>query len=265
MSDGRAPNPVPGAAPVAPKLYGELAAWWPLLDAPADYAEEADFYRRTLVAACHGELVSLLELGSGGGNNASHMKHHMRLTLVDLSPGMLSVSRRLNPECEHVEGDMRTVRLGRAFDAVFIHDAIGYMTAATDLRRALETAYIHCRPGGAALFAPDYVRETFAPGTDCGGRDDDGGMRGLRYLEWVWDPDPDDTTYTVDYAWLMRDGRGAVHVEHDRHVEGLFSRDEWMSLLGEVGFIAARMPFVHSQLQDRELDVFVGIRPPAAP
>ena len=26
------------------KLYNELADWWPLMSAPADYAEEAAFY-----------------------------------------------------------------------------------------------------------------------------------------------------------------------------------------------------------------------------
>ena len=36
-----------------------------------------------------------------------------------------------------------------------------YLTTERDLGLAIETAYIHCRPGGAALFAPDYVRETF--------------------------------------------------------------------------------------------------------
>ncbi len=33
-------------------------------------------------------------------------------------------SRELNPDCEHVLGDMRTLRLGRTFDAVFVHDAV---------------------------------------------------------------------------------------------------------------------------------------------
>ena len=34
------------------RLYNELASWWPLLSAPADYAEEAAFYRRVLVETC---------------------------------------------------------------------------------------------------------------------------------------------------------------------------------------------------------------------
>ena len=90
-----------------PKLYGELASWWPLLSAPADYAEEAAFLRARSNAS-ERPARTLLELGSGGGNNASHLKARFEMALVDPSPGMLDVSRALNPECEHVQGDMRT-------------------------------------------------------------------------------------------------------------------------------------------------------------
>jgi hypothetical protein len=90
------------------------------------------------------------------------------MTLSDLSPNMLTVSRSLNPDCEHIPGDMRTLRLGREFDAVFVHDAIDYMTVVADLRAAVDTAYIHCRPGGVALFVPDEVKERFRPRTEHG-------------------------------------------------------------------------------------------------
>lgn len=240
------------------KLYEELADWWPLLSAPEDYAEEAAFYGRVLSGASEPQPRSVLELGSGGGNNAFHMKRRFELTLVDVAPGMLAVSRALNPECEHIEGDMRTVRLGCEFDGVFIHDAICYMTTSSDVRAALETAYVHCRPGGAVVVAPDHVRETFHGSTDCGGHDGEG--RGLRYLEWTWDPDPNDSTYTVDYTYALRGADGSVHVAHDRHIEGLFSRDEWLRALADVGFTAERMPFVHSDVP-HELDVFIGKRP----
>ena len=100
-----------------------FAGWWPLLSSPDEYGEEASFYRRTLLEASSEPPRTLLELGSGGGNNASHIKTHLRLTLVDVSPGMLEVSRALNPDCEQVLGNMRDVRLGRQFDDVFAHDA----------------------------------------------------------------------------------------------------------------------------------------------
>src|SRR5262245_43616813 len=111
-----------------PKLYSELTPWWTLLSPPAEYSEEAEYYRRVLCEGCARPARTLLELGSGAGNNASYLKAHFQLTLVDRSPGMLAQSRILNPEAEHLEGDMRTVRLGREFDCVFIHDAVCYMT-----------------------------------------------------------------------------------------------------------------------------------------
>lgn len=242
-----------------PRLYHELADWWPLLSAPEDYAEEAAFYAGRLRAACEGPTRTLLELGSGGGNNASHLKREFQVTLVDPAEGMLAVSRRLNPECEHLAGDMRTVRLERQFDVVLIHDAVGYMTSREDLREAMETAYVHCRPGGAALFAPDFVQESFRPGVSTGGHDGD--RRALRYLAWTWDPDPGDETYLVDYAFMLRQSDGSMSVQHDRHVEGLFPRTVWLELLERGGFVPEAVPFEHSDLPDRELHVFVARRP----
>lgn len=239
------------------KLYTELAAWWPLLSSPDDYAEEAAFYRKAILDAADFVPKNLLELGSGGGNNASHLKAHFEsLTLVDLSPGMLEVSRKLNPECEHIRGDMRTARLRREFDAVFAHDALCYMTTEADLRRVLETASVHCRRGGAGVFAPDYVREKFESTTDHGGHDSDDGKRGLRYLEWAWDPDPTDTRYVVDYAYLIRE-EDEVRVVHDRHVEGLFSRIVWLRLLSEAGFEPRVVPLEHSEVDPTTHEVFV--------
>jgi SAM-dependent methyltransferase len=242
-----------------PRLYAELSSWWPLLSAPADYAEEAAAYQRAILEACLVPPRTLLELGSGGGNNASHLKARFGMVLVDRSPGMLEISRALNPECEHVEGDMRTVRLNREFDAVFVHDAIVYMTTEADLRQAIATAYVHCRPGGAALLAPDHIRENFRSSTDQGGHDD--AHRGLRYLEWTWDPDPDDTSYLVDYAYLLRACDGSVRAIADRHVEGLFSRADWLRLMRDAGFEPRPVVIEHSELEPGSYEVFVGTKP----
>jgi SAM-dependent methyltransferase len=220
-----------------PKLYGELSSWFHLLSSPPDYAEEAEFARNLIADPDFPVPVNLLELGSGGGNNASHLKANFRMTLVDLSEGMLDLSRKLNPECEHFQGDMRTMRLGRLFDAVFIHDAIMYMTDEGDLRRALDTVRIHCKPGGVALIMPDVIQETFASLTTHGGHEGAAGDdRSIRYIEWTFDPNPSDTTYTVDFAYLLREGRGPVQVVHDTHVFGIFPRQTWLKLLRDSGF-----------------------------
>ncbi len=242
-----------------PKLYTSLAHWWPLFSPRSDYQREAEIYRNYLELRREGERrPTLLELGCGGGNNASYLKQWFQMTLADVSPAMLAQSREINPECEHIEGDMRTLRLGRTFDHVFVQDAIGYMASIDDLSKAIETAFVHCRPGGLALFAPDWVRETFRPGTSHGGHD--GPDRSIRYLEWTWDPDPSDSQYLVDLVYVLRDTSGSVRVEHDRHVLGVFTGEEWLRLLREAGFEARRESFAHPDL-DYPLDLFLGSRP----
>ena len=220
-----------------PRLYRDLSRWFHLLTAPHEYGEEAEYYGARLAGTASGPVQTVLELGSGGGNNASHMKRQFTMTLSDLSPEMLEVSRRINPELEHVQGDMRSLRIaGAKFDAVFVHDAASYLTIETDVRAMAETAAFHCRPQGAVIVAPDHVRERFAPPyAEHGGHDAADG-RGMRYLMWSTDPDPSDSTYLVEFAYLLRDTDGTVSVEHDRHVFGIFPESLWTEALGEAGF-----------------------------
>jgi SAM-dependent methyltransferase len=240
-------------------MYGELAAWFHLVTAPADYADEAAEIVRLL--ADHGVPLgptnpdaTVLELGSGGGNTASHLKARAHLTLTDIAPAMLALSAALNPECEHIEGDMRALRLGRTFDAVLLHDAVMYMTTEADLRAAMATAFVHLRPRGAVVLLPDFTAETFRSETKHGGHDGTDG-RSLRYLEWRYDPDPTDTSVVTDYAYLLRDRDGSVRTLDDRHVEGIFPRATWLRLLAEVGFT------VDASMDRWEREVFVGVRP----
>ena len=243
------------------RMYGDLAPWWPLLSAPEDYAEEAGIFLRTLSRALGRPPRTILELGSGGGNNASHMRRRARMTLVDLSPGMLRASRRLNPRCAHRVGDMRTVRLGRTFDAVFVHDAASYLRTEAGVRATARTAAAHLAPGGVVLLVPDWTRESFRPGASCGGHDRAG--RSLRYLAWTHDPDPRDREYQCDYAFLLRDGRGRTRTAFETHRLGLFPRALWLAALRDAGFRARALRFRHSSFPrgDRR-EMFVGVLPP---
>jgi len=239
------------------RLYHELAEWYPLLTPVADYAEEAAFYRQLFEKHSGRPPRTLLDLGSGGGHNVAHLKTTLTCTLVDLAPEMLAISRRLNPECEHVEGDMRSIRLGRVFDCVLVHDAVSYMASRADLASAIVTAFEHTAPGGVALFQPDFVAETFAPGTEAGGSEKGG--RGLRYLEWRWTHASSPEIYVTDMAYLLRDERCAVEVVHDRHVMGLFPRAVWLEAIAASGFEPRTVPFEHSSYSDTGLEVFLGL------
>jgi hypothetical protein len=227
------------------RMYSDLAGWWPLLSPPSHYVEEA--------ADLLPDLITMLELGSGGGSLAFHFKNYLALTLTDRSPEMIAVNKTVNPECEHIVGDMTSLDLGREFDRVFVHDAIMFATDRDSLRATMRTAYRHCRPGGAALFVPDHVRETFTPQTDDGGEDGPDG-RGLRFLEWSWDPDPADETYEVAYAFMLRETDGRVRFDGEQQRHGCFARADWLAWLRETGF----EPRVRTDPWNR--DVFIAIK-----
>jgi SAM-dependent methyltransferase len=237
-------------------LYHELVPWYRLVDPPADHAEEAVAFVAALAEVVVPPPGRLLELGAGAGHNALHLKASYRCTLVDLSPEMSALSRELNPECEHVVADMRTVRLGELFDAVLIHDAIMYMTNEADLRAALATAFVHTRPGGGLIVAPDLVREDFAERATR--EEGAAGERALQLLMWDWDPDPGDDAYQTEFVLVMRDG-DSVRTAHDPHTVGMFTRARWHALLAEVGYRVGQMA---RPLGDGTSDqIFLCVRP----
>lgn len=238
-------------------FYRSLARWWPLISPVEEYEEEAGF-AATLLRRAGVPVKRVLELGSGGGHNAFHLGKHFEMTLVDLAEEMLELSRALNPGAVHHQGDMRTVRLGQTYDAVFIHDAIEYMTTEADLRAALDTAAAHCRPGGVVVVFPDATAETLELGTDCGGSDAEDG-RGARYLEWTWDPDPTDGWVQTEYAFVLREADGTLHTAHESHRTGVFPEATWLSLMAAAGLAAERL--VEETTEDRPpRSVFVGRR-----
>jgi len=244
------------------RVYTDLAGWWPLISPPGEYAAEAAYLAAVFSSAAIG-VREVLDLGCGGGHVAVHLKARLDLTLVDLSEQMLAASRRLNPECEHLRGDMRTIRLGRTFDAVLVHDAVDYMTCEDDLRQVIGTAFAHCRPGGIAVFVPDHVADTFRASGGGGGGSDAAG-RQASFREWTWDPDPADDWVRAEYEFVLRDADGTVQVVREAHRLGAFRRDTWLRLLADAGFVpqaaagaAASGPGARSRTRG---NVFIGRR-----
>ncbi|MBP6015046.1 MAG: class I SAM-dependent methyltransferase [Alphaproteobacteria bacterium] len=221
-------------AQARPALYWELAPWFHLLTHPKSYAGEARWVRPQLLPKQMKAKPSMLELGAGGGNNALHLKKDFTLTLTDVSPRMLALSRTINPTCEHVVGDVRTMRLKRQFDFVFVHDAVCYMTTERDLKRAMKTAFVHCKAGGVALFQPDELRETFRATHERGGHRE--GDRALRYeLSTQLSAR---TGATARFVVKLKDGKREERTIVDEHHVGVFSRATWRTLLRETGFDA---------------------------
>ena len=231
------------------RMYDEFAHLWLLISPPEGYEGEASLWRDALREKLGPGRHEVLELGVGGGNNLSHLTADFQATAVDLSEKMMANSMRLNPGVEHHVGDMRTVRLGRKFKAVLIHDAISYLTTADDIRKTFATARAHLEPGGVLVAAPDDYRETFRTELMPHQTRAGDGVE-LAYVEYTYDPDPDDTTVESVFVYFIKEG-GTLRIEQDLHVTGLFSLGTWLKLLDDSGFEAETRPYpVHEDGRD---------------
>ena len=75
----------------------------------------------------HKEAASLLDVACGTGGHLRHLRSRYEVVGLDLDPGMLEQAAAALPGVELVEGDMRSFRLARRFDAVVsLFSSIGY-------------------------------------------------------------------------------------------------------------------------------------------
>jgi SAM-dependent methyltransferase len=217
------------------RLYTDLAWLWPMWgDAATEYAHYCQHVTGLIRRYARRPTATLLDIGCGGGKNVLNLKQEFNVTGVDLSATMLEQAKRQNPECTFIQGDMRTCRLGRVFDAVLMDDAISYMSCKTDFETAFRTAHAHLKPGGVLVATPDVTTETFQQNrtsTTPATRD---GLD-VVFVENVYDPDPTDEHYETTILYLIRD-HGRLRIETDHWTMGLFALDTWRHVLRETGF-----------------------------
>ncbi|UZQ55230.1 class I SAM-dependent methyltransferase [Trichothermofontia sichuanensis B231] len=142
-------------------VFGQYARYYDLLYQDKDYQKESDFIIELLKEyAPHAK--NLLELGCGTGRHAEYLlKAGYQITGVEKSADMLKIcqqrQQRLSPDLksllEITEGDLRTIRIGKKFDAVLaLFHVISYQSTNDDLLAAFTTVHEHLEPGGIFIF-----------------------------------------------------------------------------------------------------------------
>ncbi|MCV7380970.1 SAM-dependent methyltransferase [Mycobacterium alsense] len=116
-----------------------------------DHLLERDWLERLLGIAPSDPAV--LDMGCGSGvPMARHLiEHGCRVTGVDASSAMIAMCAGRFPGHEWRVADMRTLRLGRAFDAIMAWDSFFHLTQA-DQRRMFPIFARHGAAGAALMF-----------------------------------------------------------------------------------------------------------------
>lgn len=139
------------------KIFGDYARYYNLLYADKPYEDECRFILKVLARhAC--QPASVLDLGCGTGSHL-HVLAAQGISAqgVDMSETMLALAearrseKAANPAFSL--GDVRSVRLGRVFDAVTsLFHVMSYQRSEEDALALMRTAHGHLTPGGLFFF-----------------------------------------------------------------------------------------------------------------
>jgi SAM-dependent methyltransferase len=211
-------------------VFGDYSRYYDLLYRDKDYAAESD-YVHGLIERHRPGSVSVLDLGCGTGRHdfcLTRLGHE--LTGVDLSQEMLNVAERekaafTGPGAPptFVQGDARSVRLGKTFDVVVsLFHVMSYQTANQDLQAALTTIREHLKPGGLFVFDCWYGPAVLSdPPTVRVKRLEDDDIQVTRLAEPVMHPN--ENLVDVNYHVFIKDKRtGAVDELRETHTTRYF-------------------------------------------
>jgi SAM-dependent methyltransferase len=216
------------------RLYKDLAWLWPLWEDVKVYRPESEQFARLIKKFAKIKVRTLLDIGCGGGKNDFHLKRHFAVTGIDKSDSMLANARKLNPECDYFQKDMRSFDLKQQFDSVFINDAVTYMKTEQELLKVFRMAHKHLKSGGVMISYPDRCKERFKQNETTVWTSKHKDLD-ITFIENNYDPDPKDQTYETMFIYLIR-RNGKLRIEQDFHICGLFGLEVWRKFLKKAGF-----------------------------
>lgn len=220
----------------AAQLYDLIHLGW-----GKDYAAESDELT-ALIDSRAPDARTLLDVACGTGGHLAHLRRRFEVTGVDLDEGMLAVARSTVPEATLVEADMRTLSLGRTFDAVVcLFSSVGYLTSTAELDQAVSAMASHLAPGGV-LVVDGWIRpDAWTDGSTFSDVASVGSTQVVRVSRSV----REGRTTILEMAYLVATPDGIEH--HDeRHELTLFDDDAYRGAFRRAGLepdvVASPMP-----------------------
>ncbi len=225
-------------------VFGNYSRYYDLLYKGKDYVGEAR-YIHELLQQCAPQTKSLLDLGCGtGAHDLLLARYGYRIDGVDMSDEMLAKAREKTSPTSDGEtplhfhkGDIRTVRLGKTFDAVVsLFHVVSYQTLNADVMQTLTTVKTHLKRDGVFIFDCWYGPTvlTDRPVVRVKNLEDDD-VRVVRIAEPVLHPEHNlvDVRYTV---FITDKKTGHVQELHETHTMRYFFSPEIEFMVNNAGF-----------------------------
>jgi SAM-dependent methyltransferase len=217
------------------RIYDLLYVGSGIKDYPAEAAELHRIIQEASPAA-----QTLLDVACGTGAHLVEMQQWYAVEGVDLSPAMLAVARTRLPGIPLGEGDMRTLDLGKTFDAVTcLFSSIGYMTNPAELHAAIARLAAHVAPGGVLIVdgwvRPGQWRDNYRPDSPDVASDDEVTVVRLSYSR------RDGSITELEMHHLVQTDAG-IDYFIEPHRLRLAETDEYVAAVTDAGLEARVVP-----------------------
>jgi ubiquinone/menaquinone biosynthesis C-methylase UbiE len=136
-------------------MFTKSARFYDAIYARKDYAAEAEALRAIIASEMDRPARTLLDVACGTGRHLAQMQTAFEVEGADLNEDLLALAKERLPNVRLHHADMRSIDLGRDFDAVTcLFGAIGYLTSREDLEAAIAAMARHVAPGGLLIVDP---------------------------------------------------------------------------------------------------------------
>ena len=228
-------------------MFDRSAHVYDLLYSFKDYGAEArDLVE--LIGARNPSATSLLDVACGTGRHLELLRASFPdVAGVDLDEGLLAIAQERLPDVPLTRADMRTVDLGRTFDAVTcLFSSVGYLRDADELERAVGRMAAHLAPGGV-LVIDGWVRpDAWWPGTHVQALAETADGVAVTRVARTW---REGDRSVLDMRYLIATASDGFDQEQERHELTLFTDAEYRG-----AFEAASLEpeVVPSPMEDRD-------------
>jgi SAM-dependent methyltransferase len=204
-----------------------------------DYEAETAELRR-IIEESNPAARTLLDVACGTGAHLAELSRWYEVEGADLSPAMLAVARaRVAPGTALHQADMRTIALGKTFDAVIcLFSSIGYITDPSEMSATVARLAAHVAPGGVLILdgwvRPDAWREGYRPEPEIA-RDDEATVVRLAASRREGDLTDLDMHHLVQTA-------GGVEYFMEHHRLALTPTEDYLAAVESAGLAARAIP-----------------------
>ena len=211
-------------------MYDRNAWLYDVIYAGKDYVAEANRLHHIIQRRNPGAR-SLLDVACGSGKHLEQLRDRYEVEGADLSAELLQIAAKRLPGVPLHRADMRTLNLGRRFDAVTcLFSAIGAAQSMDELHAAVSAMAGHLEPRGVLVLEPWIPRDEYLPGGLYSVTRDEPDLKVTRMNISEREGD----LAVLDFHWLVGTP-GGIEYFTERHELGLFSDAEYKEAFEAAG------------------------------